>query len=397
MACLSKFFITFSLFVVIHSSIMSQVRNPDFFESRYDKAGQLIRKTVDSLDAFVELMKQDENLTEIQKAKINLIRSKIRILDDIISFSQPLEVVPSDTIFNQDALMKKAQNFIVQSRPDEGIPLIIKYLKDIDGQSDSAVYAKIYLAEAYREKREYIKGIDIIYEILRDQNLSVKNKAFAWNRLAALYNEMLPFEGNRPDSVIKYSRLCINLSIKHNLTEYLAASQNELGSVFLKQKQADSALYYISKAAQNFLQIKKYPQTINTYVNLSRAYAQMGQIQKSKEILLKALALGPIEKNRNLFKYVYYSLAERCIKLGEYQSAYEYLLVSYNLMSQFFNDRIQRQINEMSAKYDLHEKETKIKGRGAKKQDLPLTEELSDCNCPDFNKFVIDPYCIIQV
>ncbi|MFO7614435.1 MAG: helix-turn-helix domain-containing protein [Bacteroidales bacterium] len=306
-------------------------------------------------------MKQSENLTDIQKAKLNLIRSKMKLLDDMLEISRPNEVVYPDTTVMADPLLKKAQALIVQSRPDEGIPLILDYLEQVDNDSDSAIYAKIYLAEAYRQKREYDKGISMLYEMLGNKKMGAKNRAFALNRMAALMNEKKPFDGNRRDSVSRYSRLCIKLSEKHHLTEYLALSQNELGDNYLKMNMPDSALLMVSEAAKNFLSINKVPQTINTYLNLSRIYFHMGKLEESKNTLLKALELGNIEENRNLFMYVYYQLADRSTGTGDLNSAYEYLQVAYSLQSQFYDDRINQQINEMSARYDLQEKEAKIK------------------------------------
>ncbi|MBN1338237.1 MAG: AraC family transcriptional regulator [Bacteroidales bacterium] len=334
---------------------------PDKHQKQVDHLFQLIEETGDSLKKLVAVIELDSNLTEKQKARINLIRSKILVLQEMIPVPKPAMGISVDTNLNEDPLLYKAKNMIVQSKPDQGIPLIMKYLETVDNQSDSAVYARIYLAEAYRQKQEYNKGIGIIYQALRNNDISTANRAFACNRIAALYHEMPPVTGNEADSVIKYSRLCIDLSEKENLTEYLAASQNELGYYYLNQGVLDSALHLISKATENFLSINKYPQAINTYNNLAHIYYQMGRKEKSKEILLKALEMGNIENNRNAFLYIYEFLSDIYADLGDYKSALEYAGISHSLLYQFYNDRIQRQINEMSARFDLQEKEARIR------------------------------------
>lgn len=366
-----KLFAFVVLFWICNQSF-SQIKATEGFQSQYDRAEHLIGQTCDSLKLLLAQMSNNEHLTEIQRAKLDLMRSKFQILDEIFSLSANYEVLPFDTISNPGNLLERAQNLIIQSRPDEGIPLILEFINKVDGQNDSTIYAKIYLAEAYRQKKEYKKGIAMIYQILGSQNINVKNRAFALNRMAALMNEKKPFDGNRADSVDKYSKLCIEISEKYQLTEYLALSQNELGNNYLRLKMPDSALYLITKAANNFLSIQKFPQAINTYLNLSRIYVNLGEPEKAKNILLKALELGTIEENRNLFKYAYYYLADISFRLGDYPSAYEYLKVSYSLMTRFFDDRIQRQINEMSARYDLQEKETKIKEEAQKIRDYRL-------------------------
>jgi AraC-like DNA-binding protein len=355
-----KIFAFLVLFGICNQSI-SQIKAHGGFQTQYDRAEELIGQTCDSLKLLLERMNTSEQLTEIQRAKLDLLRSKFQILDDIFALTANYKVLPFDTIANPGSLIERAQNFIIQSRPDEGIPLLLRFIKNTDSQSDSAIYAKIYLAEAYRQKQEYNKGISMVYEILSRNYISIQNKAFAMNRLAALYNEMPAMNGSNQDSVVKYSRLCIEISEKNKLKDYLAASQNELGRIYLGRGLPDSALILISAASNNFLLLNKYPQAINTYINLSYVYSSMGDLEASKEILIKALELGSIEENRNLFMYVYYLLAEKSFIKEDYHLAYEYLHVAYSLLNQFFNDRIQLQINEMSAKYELQEKEDKIR------------------------------------
>mgnify|MGYP001153365422 CR=1 FL=1 len=360
MVRLKKIFFGVWLIAVLSNNSAAQDMNEDIFTQNFRQATDLIEETGDSLRLLIAGINESADLTDLQKAKIDLVHLKLNTLEDVLKAMSSSEQIPDTTNRFPGTYIDEAIKLIVQSRPDEGIPLLLKFLEDVNNQSDSAIYAKIYLAEAYRQKQEYNKGISMIYEVLSRAHTSTQNKAFAMNRLAALYNEMPDINGSNQDSVAKYSRLCIDVAEKNKLYDYLAASQNELGSIYLKRGMPDSALILISEASSNFLLLHKYPQAINTYINLSHVYSSMGELEASKDILIKALDLGSIEENRNLFMYVYYHLAEKSFIMGDYQSSYTYLHVAYTLLNQFFNDRIHRQINEMTAKYDLREKETKI-------------------------------------
>jgi AraC-like DNA-binding protein len=356
-----KIFFALWLFVVFDAISIAQVRNNNIFNENFWQATNLIEQTGDSVRRLITEINESADLTDLQKVKIDQIHSKLNILESMLHVLLPAELIPADTNGFYGALINDAQKLLIQSRPDESIPLLLTFLQGVNNMGDSATYAKIYLAEAYRQKQEHVKGIEIIYDILKNPNISIGNRAFAYNRMAALQNESRNFEGNKSDSVRRYSQLCIDISQKHNLTEYLALAQNELGNNYLGRNMPDSALILFNEAANNFLGIKKFPQAINTYLNLSRLYLSIGQPEESKDILLKALELGNIEENRNLFMYVYYYLANISFRSGDYADAYEYLLVSYQLMSRFYTDRMQLQINEMSAKYALQEKEAKIR------------------------------------
>ncbi len=349
------------LFVFFDTISIAQVRNNNIFEENFWQATNLIEQTSDSVRSLITEINNSANLTELQKAKIDQIHSKLNVLESMLDVLLPAGFIPVDTNSFYGALINDAQKLLIQSRPDESIPLLLTFLEGVDNMGDSATYAKIYLAEAYRQKQEHAKGIEIIYDILKNPNISIENRAFAYSRMAALQNESRNFEGNKSDSVRRYSLLCIDISQKHNLTEYLALAQNELGNNYLGRNMPDSALMLFNEAANNFLSINKFPQAINTYLNLSRLYFQTGQMEESMKILQKALELGNVEENRNLFMYVYYYLANISFRSGDYADAYEYLLVSYQLMSRFYTDRMQLQINEMSAKYALQEKEAKIR------------------------------------
>ena len=157
-----KIFAFLVLFGICNQSI-SQIKAHGGFQTQYDRAEELIGQTCDSLKLLLERMNTSEQLTEIQRARLDLLRSKFQMLDDIFALTTNYKVLPFDTISNPGSLIERAQNFIIQSRPDEGIPLILKFLEEIESQSDSAVYAKIYLAEAYRQKQEHNKGIEIIF------------------------------------------------------------------------------------------------------------------------------------------------------------------------------------------------------------------------------------------
>jgi len=365
----------FVLCIFISENSFGQQSEKGFdFESIYSKGIEALIPNPDvSKQCLKKLEDHKKELSLIQQAQTNYLRLKVIYAEtNAVKALEKRMFAAPDTLDHADALIYSARKFLEKSMPDKAIHLLMEALDTINAGSEKADYCRINLCEAYRQKQEYNKGIGMLYSILANGSISIKNRAFALNRMAALMNEKKPFDGNRADSVEKYSRLSIEISEKHNLTEYLALSQNELGNNYLRQKKTDSALILITEAANNFLSIKKYPQVINTYLNLSRLYSQTGQLEESRKILHKALELGNIEENRNLFKYAYYYLAEISFKTNNYASAYEYLKISYSLMTRFFDDRIQQQINEMSAKYDLQEKETKIKEEAQKSKTYRL-------------------------
>jgi len=173
MGCLVKIFFCLWLLAGFHTIIRAQDRNKDSFEQNFVQANDLIGQTGDSLRMLIAEINESADLTDLQKAKIDLIRLKLNTLEDVLKMLSTADYLPLDTNRFSGTLINDARKLIVQSRPDEGIPLILKFLEDIDSQSDSAVFARIYLAEAYRQKQEHTKGIEIIYDIL-EQGLCIQ-------------------------------------------------------------------------------------------------------------------------------------------------------------------------------------------------------------------------------
>jgi AraC-like DNA-binding protein len=329
------------------------------FEARYNKTVQLIIDTRDSLEYLISSMKNTTKLSDVQKAQINFIKTKMYTLYEIDPLFHITTDLSTDSI-EQLPLLSKAENYIVQSRPDEGIPLIFEFLQTVDESSDSATYAKIYLAEAYREKQEYLKGMEIVYGLLEHKAISLKNKAFAYNRLAALYSEYGDWSETKGDSVIKYSNLCIKISTNNNFTGYLAASQNELAFIYREQGQNKLSLEYGLKAFDNFIEIKSFPQAMNTAINLSLTYKKTKELGKAGQIINEVLGLVDVRNNENLFFRSYLLLADINADQKKYLNAYEYLSIAHKMQSRYYHERIDLQINEMSAKYEADIKEKKI-------------------------------------
>jgi signal transduction histidine kinase len=79
------------------------------------------------------------------------------------------------------------------------------------------------------------------------------------------------------------------------------------------------------------------------------------------EPLAEATRLAPLRENRNLYMRIYAQYAYIYTAIGDFQEANEFLSLCFRLQSEFFRDRMNIQIVEQSARYDLLVKEQKIR------------------------------------
>ena len=267
-----------------------------------------------------------------------------------------------DTTLTAHDSLWQAQLFITQSIPDKGIPILLSLINNSQIGSDFNTFCKIYLTEAYRQKHEQQKGLDILIEML-PMKMSKKNRALLYNRMAALYSfSNRKTTPSREDSVYKYSKLCIDIAKQNNYPDLLASSQNELGYYFKNTMHNDSlALYYCNNAFNTFLNLKMYQNASYTAFNISSIYLSLGKPKKAAEVLSVIESVLDPDIDKNLFMYIYEKKAKINFLLKNYKEAYENINKAYYYEKSFFNSKLDRQVSEMTAKYDLQEKEKLIK------------------------------------
>ncbi len=260
-----------------------------------------------------------------------------------------------------DSLFKEARTSLIRHMPDRTIPILLEIIEKNKNNQVVLDYANINLAEAYRQKREYKKATALIYEVLSNENLTARNRAYAYSRMAANYHEWGRSIVGFKDSVIKYSKKCINISKKEGFIDHLASAQNELGYLLKREKRDNEAMAFFKKAYQNYIDIDMPEHAVNVMINISGMQLHNGNTDAALKTVDKAIGLIPEEEFRNLHMRLYLRKTDIYEYLGDFKNAFSALHKARVLQKLFFQDRILLQINEMSAKYDLQLKEQKLR------------------------------------
>ncbi|MEA1873588.1 MAG: LuxR C-terminal-related transcriptional regulator [Bacteroidota bacterium] len=254
-----------------------------------------------------------------------------------------------------------AQNYLNRLMSDAALELLLGIADTTDMSSDIGVKTRIAIAEAYRSKREYEKGFANLYEVLSEKSISDYNKAHAYNRLAALYNESKPKAKNHFDSVIKYSQKCVEIAEANDFFDLLASSKNEIGFVFNQKGKYKLAEEYLVSSRELYLKLSHNQHAVGVSVNLAGNYLARKMYDKANATIDSAFNYVPKEGNENLWMRLYLQKA----KINEYSGNWKaaYYALSYGRITQkmYYNNKLDKTVSEMIAKYELDKQQLKLK------------------------------------
>jgi len=344
--------------------LFAQNRIPkEHFDSLCDRALASIPQDTIPAWRFLRMISADkEPLTDIQQAKLSYLDLKVREKRPHNNLTQAMQPFSSSSLPNNpDSLEFLAERYLERSMPDRALSLLMKALEILPQNSVEADHAKLGICEAYRQKQEYNKGIDLISSLLeRPSPLTLKNLAYAYSRLAALYNEWEKPPASYTDSVFKYSLLSGDVATKAGDTASLALSLNELSFQYQRKGNYNKALDLSKRSVSDFLLAGMSFHAMNALINQSNIYLAKKEYRASLLALEEAGSLAPLWENRNLYMRIYQQYATIYSQTGNFRVAYEFHSLYNHLLVEFFKDRINSQINEQSARYDLLLKEQKI-------------------------------------
>jgi DNA-binding CsgD family transcriptional regulator len=253
-----------------------------------------------------------------------------------------------------------AQNYLNRLMPDAALSLLLGIADTTDLSSDIGVKTRIAMAEAYRSKREYEKGIASLYEVLNEKDISSHNRAYAYNRLAALYNESNPKAENHFDSVIKYSQKCVEIAEANDFFDLLASSKNEIGFVYNRQRKYELAEEYLISSMEIYLELDYNQHAVGVAINLAGNYIAREMYNEANATIDSAFSFVPKEGNENLWMRLYLQRAKINEFSGNWKVAYQALSSARILQKQYYNNRLDETIIEMAAKYELDKQASKL-------------------------------------
>jgi len=264
----------------------------------------------------------------------------------------------SNHLNSEEKTYEEAKALLRQSKSDKALELLFSLKDSVPSGHELKNKINISIAEGYRLRQEFQKGLSLLYELITKPDLPKIDKANAYNRIAALYNEGPSFP-SKYDSVIKYSNQCIEIAQINGFTAELATSQNELGYIYRMKSIQDlpKALKLLTAAHENFLSIGDKQNAVAVSINLARTYTIMNDYERAQEVLDSAMTYFNESEDRYLYNRICFFKAGIYRRQNNYKQAYDYMFKSRQLTNAYYKDQLKQKIFEMAAKYEAEKKE----------------------------------------
>ncbi|HBX52895.1 MAG: hypothetical protein A2275_10170 [Bacteroidetes bacterium RIFOXYA12_FULL_35_11] len=207
----------------------------------------------------------------------------------------------------------KTYNYIGTAFSEEGnYPLALEnYNKALDlfiELKDDAGTAKCYnvMGMAYKDQGDYTKAIDLYMQALkiRDKLGDTKGIISCYTNIGLVHSIQ-----ENPDKALDYFQQALDLSIKANEKKGVLGSYNNIGNIYmnkgekcLRQKDTLKAIANQNKAIENFEKTIALLEETKDKKNLASCYNNLGQIYISQKNSIKALFY--LEKAYKIFEEV---------------------------------------------------------------------------------------------
>ncbi|MCW3107879.1 MAG: tetratricopeptide repeat protein, partial [Segetibacter sp.] len=283
--------------------------------------------------------------------------------DEAISFvDDGLKVASStnDSVSIAELLSNKGRAYYFKGRYDSAAKLYYAAISILEKENEPARLANAYnnIAKLYRKTHD-LKRASEKYEVALQLFQSIKDSG----GISMIYNESGVVYEYKEDYIEAIRRYEASLAIceKRNDLIGIAYALDNLAGIYTILKQFNKAERNLTKALNIQKQLKDSFALALNYSDLGSMYLAKGNYTKASESLAESNNIASPIKYLELLSNNFSQLAGIAKKQGNYQQAYEYQLKHASLKDSIFKSESQKEIEELSTRYETNKKEQRIK------------------------------------
>ena len=307
---------------------------------KYFEQGDLIKESISALASVIYLERQIGNREEALRLSEKAINTAI-LVDDTIQWANALN--DKGNIFKDMFLFNQAIDAY----------FLAYELWEANNNLSGLATAYGSIANAYFFQGDYKKSLEFNFKkleiISKSTNQWETNKTL--NNIALSYSDL-----DIHDSALVYMRQGLQLAQKMNYPEGLAQSYNRMSSTFLKMGEADSALFFSSKALS--ITKKNKGKALASYlVDHAAALEQQGQHKQALSTAKEAHSLAKQNHDTHTLSAAAFLLSEIYNHLNRQDLAYSFLTEYLILNDSINNKTFMRKVTRLDIQHEYDKKQ----------------------------------------
>jgi serine phosphatase RsbU (regulator of sigma subunit)/tetratricopeptide (TPR) repeat protein len=246
-----------------------------------------------------------------------------------------------------------------------------KALKIFEESNNKTAIAACYrnIGWIYFNQNNYPLALQYYFKSL-DINLALKNKL----EIGQNYNDIaiINIHSKHYNEAIDYLQKSLAIQTELKNKEGIVANYGNLALVYEGMGKTDLAAENIIKSAKIAEEIGSKQHLAISYCNLGALYAKTGKFDLAVQTLNKALEFAKEIKYKQSISDCYENFAMLYYKKKDFQKAYLYADSVSSMKDSIFDEDANRQVNEMTIKYETEKKECMI---NSLEKDKALSEQ----------------------
>jgi len=213
--------------------------------------------------------------------------------------------------------------------------------------SDPKTHVKVLnsLAEIYRLKHDYSKGISILEKAMQIHE-KIDDPVERANTLS--YLGLLYWTDSQYQNALDSFHKALDIDRKLGNKSYEASTLNNMGLIYWSQHQYSEALKYFNNSLSRYHELEDKEWIARSSNNVGQTYFCMGEYTEAMEYYQMALTINEEINNRKEITFNLENMAEVYRKVGNYNEALNYGQQGLKLASEIgFNERIGRILKDL--------------------------------------------------
>lgn len=213
------------------------------------------------------------------------------------------------------------------------------------------------ISNCYYHQEKYDKALEINFELI--EMYLVTNNQVGLSNLYVNFAQIYLAENDMDKSLLYLDKAKI-IAEKINNDRYIAIYLSTLSEVYTKQERHEESIEVNMRIIEIAVRLKAKEPLAYSYLYLAKNYFQLKQYKEAINYCEKSIEISKEIKLKKILLEAYKLLSDINNNMGNFKEAYNNSATYLSLYDSVFNEKKQKQIEEIQAKYETERAEQDI-------------------------------------